>query len=779
MMKNNAFEALNSQRADNVSNNLNALNSRSYVNFIVLSLVLGTLYELCYLTQRAMLVWTSFDDLNAVKSELWQLFFMGFRLDMRAVCVVLAFLLLLGLLASLNKSVFAAKMTTGGGGFEKSYFGENFKPNKKSNFCLKFDKFIYNFTLFLATFSSFLIILSTFVNFYYFKTYHNKIDIFIFGLKDDDTAAILKIMWQDYPVIIVLLASILFAWLCFGLCKKILNAEFFAKIQLNLSKIHTNSGKNSRLIKASTLVSVVLANLMLLGIVFIGIRGSLSTFPLREDEHHISPNPLINHISTNPIIAFAWALQHYKEQDSFESVDLSEFEALQNELFPVFRENPLNSAAKRPNVVVVLMESFGLNMLALDDESEFDLLMGFRKHFEAGKVATKGISNTNSQSNLKNISQNQLTVNSAQKGILQDKNSANPAQSDFSFVNFLSNENGTAASFASLFFVSPNANISQGSAKDKRLSLTPFAVYKDAGYSVIYITSGNRSWQNLGDYAVTLGVDAVYDSNFLMSHYPQSKQNANVYGVLDEFAYKLAFELLQKADKPTFIAILTTSNHPPYPSLPTHFTPPKLNLEPRMPFFTQGKANKARIIAEIFAYASNAFGEFIDTIKHSELKDTTIIAASGDHKHRDLAAAQNIALNHAVPLYLYVPSAYTKDFARRGFGFNPAQIGSHKDIFPTLYALSLDGGKFLSLGGRNLFDLNADDSYEFAINSALWIDKNGIYPTNSTTAYAYTLENGFITQSQKTFTPPPNKAKFAQKYQRLNFLQLNYRIFEK
>ncbi len=76
-MKDNAFKNLNYQRAENISNNLNALNSRSYVNFIVLSLVLGTLYELCYLTQRAMLVWTSFDDLNALKSGLVALFIYG------------------------------------------------------------------------------------------------------------------------------------------------------------------------------------------------------------------------------------------------------------------------------------------------------------------------------------------------------------------------------------------------------------------------------------------------------------------------------------------------------------------------------------------------------------------------------------------------------------------------------------------------------------------------------------------------------------------------------
>ncbi|WP_185908821.1 LTA synthase family protein, partial [Campylobacter troglodytis] len=549
----------------------------SYKNFILLGFVLSTVYALCFFIMRLCLSLYSLDEFSLLKildANFLPMFVMGLRLDLRAICVVFAFLLLLSLLASLNKSVFMArlKMTTGGA-FEKENFSQNLKPNKKSSFCLKIDKFIHKFTLFFVGLTSFLIALSAFVNFYYFKTYHTKIDIFIFGLKDDDTEAILKIMWQDYPVTVILLASFIFAYLCFRLGKKILNANFFAQIELNLNKIYENSSKNSRLMKTSTIATVVLANLMLFVLVFIGARGSVGTFPLREDEHHISTNVLINHIATNPIIAFAWACQHYKAQEGFAPINETQLQALQEELFPIFRTNAPKQIHAKPNVVVVLMESFGTNLLLLDDEEDFDLLMSFRPHFEAGKIKQKG-------------------------------------QKDFTFVNFLSAQNGTAPSFASLFFLSPSANLSLSSVKNKLLPLTPFEPYEKAGYELVFITSGNRAWQNLGDYMNTLGVNDVYDSNFLTRHYPQSKDFQSVYGVGDEFAYKFALELLSKATKPLFIVILTTSNHPPY-SLPLNFKAPSYKLESKKAFFSQESREKIHKSLSAFSYASNAFGEFI------------------------------------------------------------------------------------------------------------------------------------------------------------------------
>jgi hypothetical protein len=38
-------------------------------------------------------------------------------------------------------------------------------------------------------------------NYFYYQTHHNHIDVFAFGLVDDDTCAVLANMWQDYPVI--------------------------------------------------------------------------------------------------------------------------------------------------------------------------------------------------------------------------------------------------------------------------------------------------------------------------------------------------------------------------------------------------------------------------------------------------------------------------------------------------------------------------------------------------------------------------------------------------
>lgn len=88
--------------------------------------------------------------------------------------------------------------------------------------CDKILKFIPKFTLFWVAFSAFLVILSICVNFYYFRTYHTKIDTFIFTLKDDETTAILQIIWQDYPVVPILLIIFLYTFLLYKISKKFL-----------------------------------------------------------------------------------------------------------------------------------------------------------------------------------------------------------------------------------------------------------------------------------------------------------------------------------------------------------------------------------------------------------------------------------------------------------------------------------------------------------------------------------------------------------------------------
>ena len=378
------------------------------------------------------------------------------------------------------------------------------------------------------------------------------------------------------------------------------------------------------------------------------------------------------------------------------------------------------------------MESFALNMLALDNAEHFDMLGSFRPYFESGMSKHK-------------------------------------EQNDFVFTKFLSGGNGTIASLTKLFFDSPTSLISLSTAKNTKLPLTPIDVYKQAGYDVIFITSGNQNWYNLGDYLMTLGADAIYDSSYIAQHYPQSKANAWAFGNADEYAFALATEILLKAKKPTFIMMLTISNHPPF-ATPKSFKAPEYEINSYTEFFSSKQ--KIHDVLEAFTYASDAFGNFVSAIRHNPiLKDNVIIGASGDHLCRDMKQGANIALDHSVPFYLYIPTAIAKDL-----NFNPDTLGSHKDIFPTLYALSLQEYDFLSLGGRNLFDTNAKDTYAFAYNEAVWIDKDGIYPLGLDTGLKYITKNGIITP-QESFIIPESKKQFIQNYTKLSWWQINYRIY--
>ena len=691
----------------------------TYTHFIVLAFVLTAIYGAIYAIMRIFMVRSNIEGANLFSAEFMQMFIMGARFDMRAICIFTALVVILGYMMSLCQAVGARERE------RESSAAHTIYANLAT--------FIHKFTLILTALCAFIVAFSAFVNFYYFATYHTKIDAFIFGLKDDETGIILGIIFNDYPLVRVILASVIFSVVCYKI------AKFILGVNLTRFTHFLSLTRFTKLPRFVRIAFILVANLLLLGVIFLGIRGSVGTFPLKENEANFSTNQFLNHIAINPIMAFVWALGNYQNQDRFAPINPQDLHNLERELFPIFAHNPQQSIKNPPHIVAVLMESFGNNALTLLDSPNCDLLGNFRAHFEAGKTPHKN-------------------------------------QRDFTFNAFLSAQNGTMASFAGLFFISPSATISVSSVKKRKIALTPFDIYKKAGYEVIFITSGSGSWYNLDDYITMLGAYKVFDRNALIQIYPQSA-NFVEYSVPDEYAFKLALEILKNAKKPTFIAMLTISNHPPY-GLPSHFTPPKCDIEPLREYFSNDKIAKNKEAVKSFAYASSAFGDFVSAIKaDSRLKDSTIIAGSGDHKLRDLKASANLVLDFSVPLYMYIPPRYTQDFKARGFGFRADTIGSHKDIFPTIYALSLNNYDFLSLGGRNLFDKNADSRYNFAINGALWIDEFGIYPNSAKIGYKYELKNGEFVMSGESFEISQEKAQFMERYNALNRAQVNYRIF--
>ncbi|TKI07790.1 LTA synthase family protein [Martelella alba] len=534
---------------------------------------------------------------------------------------------------------------------------------------------------------AFIILLFSVVNFYYYQTFHDFIDIFAFGLKDDDAGAVLITLWQDYPIVRGMLAVLAITVL------DMLLIRFF---------LSTAGRSIKRPWPAGLFVLYLLFNLAVFAAM---ARGSFSTFPLRRNDTQISTITALNKLAPNGLMAASWAFGDYQEDVSFKPVSRQTGAQLlrQAGLDSLQERTPANPwlAAHHPNVVMVLMESMGSNMLAFDQMPDNDLLGALRE----------------------------------------------PFANDFVFHRFVSEGNGTAPSFAALFFHSPAQNISHSSAQHVVLTDTPYALYKRAGYQVVFITSGSLMWRNLGNYLPYQGVDKVYGQETLESLYPESRREITDWGVPDEYAFRLAAKLLAESNRPMFISILTVTNHPPY-IVPPHYRPLPVDATPEMMAHAEVSAPAQKIILQTYQYSTDALGRFIAAIKNSPLADHTLIAASGDHQMRRLKAVypREQFLDRGVPFYLYVPRQILAHCAWR---YDPARVGSHKDILPTLYAYSLSDTPYQALGGRNMLAPTDDTRRAFGYNVELWVDDKGAYPLAGRPAfYPWATDGSLLLQSR-------------------------------
>lgn len=504
-----------------------------------------------------------------------------------------------------------------------------------------------------------IIITVSIANIFYFETFHQPFDIFMFGLFEDDTKSVLSNIWDDYPVIplatLILVASIV-SW-------RILNKLSYKKF---------NSISNTGFI-VTILISVTILSLM--------GRGSVGTFPLRRGNAQVSENATLNHLTPNAIMALSWAWKDKKTDIQIKPVSHQEGQILLEKLGieSIHATTPYNQylAENPPHVVVTLLESFGSNMLEFDHEQDNDMLGSLRQHF---------------------------------------------AQ-DYVFHRFLPHGNGTAPSLAALFFNSPIQSISHSSAANIKLE-TAFSTYKGAGYQVIFISPGNMMWRNLANYLPVQGVDRVIDQNTLMQHYPEARQHMTDWGLPDEYAYKYAGEILNDAQQPVFIGILSVTNHPPYRTPDTYKPRPVSQNTGYAQHAEAGKIDHDNLLTT-FQYAANAYGDFVGAIKSSNLAEKTVLAATGDHQMRRIKAyyPQEAIIDRAVPFYLYIPESIKQ---HSSISYQPLRSGSHKDIMPTVIAHSLSDTTYLALAGRNMLAKEDEPNKNFGYNELAWLQNEQV-----------------------------------------------------
>ena len=501
------------------------------------------------------------------------------------------------------------------------------------------------------------LLLSADFGFYsYFKDHTN---ILFFGLLDDDTNALITTFWQNYNVVLILtLFAIYLAalFIALRLIFQISNREFSSLFGIRTSWI--------------IFLLFILLNAF-------AIRGTLGMYPLGKMIPNISTNDYINKIPQNGVRAFVSAYEHRKKflQSHYDLIKETGYENNIEAAFEVHKQTKeivngdllKNISYKTAqldtpsyNVVVIMVESFGMPILNYQSE-DFNILGALKKHFDE----------------------------------------------DILFTNFISEGDGTISSLESLLLnipYRPNSfAFSQSVYKQTSFDYSAAFLYAQEGYNTSFIYGGDLSWRNLGEFVKYQGYAEVAGKINIFNALSPTKPKDDYFhpwGIYDEHLYDYILNKLEKSKQKEFVVALSTNNHPPY-NIPNDYNSKRLLYSETLKKHIIGDFDLAQQRFRSFAYALDQVGIFLDKFKASTLKENTIVVITADNNTVDgiMKYDENQLLNSKnIPLYFYIPKRLKEQIS-----IDTKVAGSHKDIFPTLYNLTLANKTYLSIGS-NLFD---------------------------------------------------------------------------
>ena len=614
------------------------------INFLLLFAIVTTLIgSVIFSIERFFLVYSfaniDFKEINF--TDLQKLFSLGFSLDIHIGIQITCVLSIVCLIISI--------------------FKKNFAITKGTSYC---------FAFFLV-----ISIFSCLVNYYYYRTYENVIDVFFYNFLNEDIKALSITICNNYPIIYILIGLIVSAFCVYHCLKKI--GAFLAKF-IEKSNVYT----------APILLVVLLF--------FVGVfyNGGFTTTRIRAKAvtfYDISPVKVINQARSNPISLFHVYFKEYREarqinisnpteEDYTKILNVYSLPRENNKIRSFYSTTDNNNFLKnnKPNVVVVYAESFSYDMSTFDSET-FNVLSSLR-------------------SNLKE---------------------------DLHFKNFISEANATLKSvvrflFRVPFYLMPYHN----EYSQLHYSTFAFTPYLKQGYDLAFISGSPCSWGNLSSILKNHGVTKFACADSILEKYPEAP---NLYwGIADEYLYKYAEDMLKEAstnNKPIAIFILTTTNHTPY-TLPSNYHGlDDSNIPPEI--FTQfSRYPKDEVIKHYgtYRYSTEMLGNFINNVKSSDIiKNNTVIAFTGDHNARIGIFDPNYPQTKArgVLTSFYIPEIIKQN---QNIQYNREKLGSHKDIMPTLIEHTLSNQEYIKLG----CDLFSDKEcpYSFGYNDEVLIENN-------------------------------------------------------
>lgn len=147
-----------------------------------------------------------------------------------------------------------------------------------------------------------------------------------------------------YFIVMAIVAFVLF-WTTYRLCRR----------ATKMAYADTDQRPATYVEKALTsTVAIIIGGLMI-----IAIRGGLGLIPLNTGNAYFSQYQFANHVAVNPLWNFIYSTKYAKQADiKYEFMDDDAMEARFSELMQAEGKAPRIFKTERPNIVVILLESF-------------------------------------------------------------------------------------------------------------------------------------------------------------------------------------------------------------------------------------------------------------------------------------------------------------------------------------------------------------------------------------------------------------------------------------
>jgi len=553
------------------------------------------------------------------------------------------------------------------------------------------------------------IIYLIFVDLGYLYYFHKPIDVLIFGLLEDDTNAIISTMLNN--------SKILLFFAGFGLLTYLL-LRLFSKLK------HRFKNHSETVIKhKSQFIFWFVSFLVLLVLA----RGSLDTFPLQRKHASVSDNAFMNAMVMNSAFNLYYANRDRMvnnevifKTEILKSNHLESEEALKqksgyNNLNPLIRTTDFNAELERvkPHVIFVMMEGWS-SQIALAQSSSNDVLGEFAQH----------------------------------------------AKQDYFYTRFFANQYATNPSAEALLLNSPITPLSQSIANKTRFKQSNVLPFKNKGYQTLFLSGGYSSWRNHNNFWLLEGFDSYIGRSRIEQLFQVDASN-NPWGVYDEFVFEYLKKSILDAEsqnRSLFSFVLTTNNHPPVRLPDSYVEPP---LDPSAYGFEKNNAEKRTLLTG-YNYQTDQLGKFMSWLKTSSLSEKVIVVATGDHPLRTFSDNNAITekyLRFSVPAYFYIPESFDrlKTVSR--------QIpGSHNDLFPTLFELSLSNASYYNFG-QPLMKKDPEKAYGWA-SSGEFIFSDGVASSLNKKIYTWNDEHKTLLISDSQSISDHQSAMIEQEFYR-------------